>query len=120
MPFHSAKTEGEQVGTVWLTGDKPTTPAQAANLIINEARTLIKKELGLASIDWSQRAKSVTANNRDEISPNRSAHRSSNLLLQDTLNHSTKKSSFISRRSFGSNKKPLLKKKMSKSPYNLT
>ncbi|XP_071543746.1 DNA polymerase theta-like [Panulirus ornatus] len=62
-PFHSNKIhEGETRpgGTIWLSSGNPLTEAEAATLIVAEARHLVEKELGVASIDWTQKTKGIT------------------------------------------------------------
>ncbi|XP_064629325.1 DNA polymerase theta-like [Lineus longissimus] len=44
---------------IWLTGQKGLTEHEAAILIINEARELVKKELGLADIQWHAPGKQI-------------------------------------------------------------
>ncbi|XP_068203491.1 DNA polymerase theta isoform X2 [Palaemon carinicauda] len=66
-PFQSNKMDEKDSrfgGTIWLSSNRPLTEAQAAALIIEEARQLVQKELGLASIDWTQRQKVITTPNR--------------------------------------------------------
>nr|XP_053647287.1 DNA polymerase theta-like [Cherax quadricarinatus] len=62
-PFHSNKMRdngSRPEGTIWLSSSRPLTEAQVAALIVTEARQLVQKELGIASIDWTHKSKGVT------------------------------------------------------------
>ncbi|XP_064085840.1 uncharacterized protein LOC135200981 isoform X2 [Macrobrachium nipponense] len=66
-PFQSNKMEEKESksgGTIWLSSNRPLTEDQIAALIVEEARQLVQKELGLSSIDWTQRQKVITTPNR--------------------------------------------------------
>ncbi|XP_045135227.1 DNA polymerase theta-like [Portunus trituberculatus] len=67
-PFHSTKlNEKATQGTIWLSSDQCVTEAEAATLIVAEARKLVQKELGISSIDWNQRM-------QDPIKPIKTHH----------------------------------------------
>ncbi|XP_042229545.1 DNA polymerase theta-like isoform X2 [Homarus americanus] len=58
-PFQSNKMETQQEGTIWLSSGRPLTEGQAADLIVDEARQLVQKDLGIASIDWTRETKGI-------------------------------------------------------------
>ncbi|XP_011875915.1 PREDICTED: DNA polymerase theta-like [Vollenhovia emeryi] len=72
LPFESEKEcEGEyafdtekrnKMRTVFVTGRDGLTPQQAAVLLVQEARTLIQKELGLEQMPWEQNERSLQVN----------------------------------------------------------
>ncbi|XP_071632237.1 DNA polymerase theta isoform X1 [Temnothorax longispinosus] len=75
LPFESEKEcEGEyalevekrnKMRTVFVTGRDGLTPQQAAVLLVQEARTLIQKELGLEQMPWEQNERSLQVNVRN-------------------------------------------------------
>ncbi|KMQ92613.1 dna polymerase theta-like protein [Lasius niger] len=72
LPFESEKEyEGEyafeaekrnKMRTVFVTGRDGLTPQQAAVLLVQEARMLVQKELGLEQLPWEQNERSVQIN----------------------------------------------------------
>ncbi|XP_014469442.1 PREDICTED: DNA polymerase theta isoform X2 [Dinoponera quadriceps] len=72
LPFESEKDqEGEyaletekrnKVRTVFVTGRDGLTPQQAAILLVQEARVLVQKELGLEQLPWEQNERSLQVN----------------------------------------------------------
>ncbi|KAK7072181.1 hypothetical protein SK128_021895, partial [Halocaridina rubra] len=86
-PFHSNKTDesnGHCKGTIWLSSGRPLTEAQAAAQILEEARQLVQKELGISSIDWTQKDRVMTTPNRNSSSGTSSS--SSRLKLRGKRN----------------------------------
>ena len=90
-PFESAKVheEGEdasdirerqQTRTFWVTGEKGLTEAEAAKKIVEEAREVVTKELGLPDGVWSTDAAAAvaaaaTAAAASEVSKRRKSNR---------------------------------------------
>ncbi|XP_063592844.1 DNA polymerase theta-like [Penaeus indicus] len=67
-PFHSNKMgeeEHHKGGTIWLSSGQPLTEAQAAVLIVKEARLLVQKELGITNIDWTKKTEAFTTPSRN-------------------------------------------------------
>ncbi|XP_067215522.1 DNA polymerase theta isoform X2 [Linepithema humile] len=72
LPFESEKEyEGEyaleaekrnKIRTVFVTGRDGLTPQQAAILLVQEARMLVQKELGLEQLQWEQNEQSLQVN----------------------------------------------------------
>ncbi|KAL6260260.1 hypothetical protein P5V15_007793 [Pogonomyrmex californicus] len=72
LPFESEKEcEGEyafevekrnKMRTVFVTGRDGLTPQQAAILLVQEARSLVQKELGLEQLPWEQNERSLQVN----------------------------------------------------------
>ncbi|XP_020280353.1 DNA polymerase theta isoform X2 [Pseudomyrmex gracilis] len=72
LPFESEKEhEGEyaletekrnKMRTVFVTGRDGLTPQQAAILLVQEARMLVQKELGLEQLPWEQNERSLQVN----------------------------------------------------------
>ena len=65
-PFESGKVlqqgeteydvkERQQLRSIWITGRKGLNAAEAAKLIVEEARELLQKDLGIQIGDWDQR-----------------------------------------------------------------
>ena len=50
---HEVK-ERQQLRSFWVTGKKGLTEAEAATLIVEEARELLQKDLGIQINDWGQ------------------------------------------------------------------
>ncbi|XP_017766865.1 PREDICTED: DNA polymerase theta-like [Eufriesea mexicana] len=72
IPFESEKEQdGEheseavkrnKMRTVFVTGKDGLTPHEAAIMLVNEARTLVRNELGLQDMSWKQNEQSVITN----------------------------------------------------------
>ncbi|EZA60981.1 DNA polymerase theta [Ooceraea biroi] len=98
LPFESEKEyEGEyaletekrnKMRTVFVTGRDGLTPQQAAILLVQEARMLVQKELGL-ELPWEQTERSLEVNTYSGNIENTSSYSRSPSLFDDSLNLDT-------------------------------